>query len=504
MALFDLSVLLACSFLLVVRTGVIPRLGERLALTLFVFFLLKGLELLLLVGVGETGTTAQSIASVVLLGGVGTLFLGPFRSPVVDGEPELEPAPPAFKLKTFAAIAALFILSLGTALWFPVTVPDGVWYQIRASEFLNAAGLSASVVPLHFRQYPPLVPLLFAWLDSAGWGIHKVLFPLSYLALSVILYFRLCQMTKNERLAGWVTLVFASTPYVWWHSQLALLNLMGGACFALGVFYWQEFIQRWTTERSTTTPVLPWLVLSGGGFGAASLIRPEFVLYSGIALVLFMVVLYRHPQRDREEFHNLMPVFVALTLGLPTLWAAVLLAVVPGMNTFGDGMITLIFLYWVLTLVWGLGWFRASSRGIAGLVLAGTSAFFTLVFAGNGDFLSPLSALVMGAYQTFGFHLFFGFSFLLWAMVFTARRAKLSSAQRYLMVFLAMFLAFHFALYSILPLESEASATYFNSLLLSPGSAVNSPAARGYLAWYPVFLFWVAGLPKMRGAFSNE
>ena len=504
MVWFDLAVLFASAYLLVLFAGVITHWAERLSLAVFAFFLLKGFEMFVLVAVGETGATAQSIASVLALGVAWVACLGRLRVSFDEGDEGGAVASGGFKLKFALALGTLFLLSLGAALWFPVGAPDGLWYEIRAFEFLNGSGLGGRDVAPHFRQYPPLVPLLFAWLDSAGWPLHKALFPVSGLALCVILYCRLRHQGKSEHLAGWLTLALASTPYFWWHSQLGLLNLMGGACFAAGIFYWHEFAERWMRNSGGAPACLAWLGLSGTLLGMACLIRPEFVLFSGIVLLLLMVVLHHHPHPERGEAQNLLPVFAGLTLGPATLWAAVLLMVVPDVSLFGAGMIAVILLLWLMSLVWGLGWFRASPLGVGGLLLAGAGLFFALLINGKAESVSPGSALVIGAYQTFGFHLFFGFTFLLWALAFTARWKQLEVPQRYLLAFLAAFLLVQFGTYALLPRESEASARFFNSILLSPGNAVNSPATRGYLAWYPVLLLWLGGLAKTRKAFRHE
>ncbi len=503
MPLFDIAILFAASLLLVMRLNVITCLGERLALALLTFFLLKGLEMFLLVAMGTPGLMQQLLLSVVVLGIALTLQMGKKRLAGEAAPSAIMPAVRSFKMKVAAVVLMLFISSLAAALWFPVSAPDGIWYQIRAWDFLHDSGFSALHTATQYRQYPPLVPLLFAWLESANWPWVKVLFPVTYLALATVVYYRLREATRSEELAGWMTLLFASTPYFWWHSQLGLLNFMSGAFFALGGLYWYTLVERWTDEALRQAPLLPWALVSGLGFGAACWVRPEFGLYSGMALLLLMELLHRYPNHDRPGADHVFPVFAVAALGLPTLWAAVLLAVVPGVHSTGMGSVGLIFLGWVLTLVWGLGWFVGSRRQLIILMVAGGLGFLAMLFVGPQTSLTPATAVLMGLFRTIGFQVFFAFSFLLWAPALTARWSRLTVAHRYLMLFLLGYLLVHLMVYTLLPLKSLNAAQFFGTPMISPGDAVNSSDTREYLAWYPVFIFWVACLPKIRKAFQN-
>ncbi len=504
MPLFDITILYIASLLLVMRLNVIACWGERLALALFVFFLLKGLQMFLLVALGTPGMTEQMLLSVSTLGLAFGVHALRRHLPAEATQATVPSAPTSFKWKVALVITALFVASLACALWFPVSAPDGIWYQVRAWDFLHESGFRALHTSTQYRQYPPLVSLLFAWLETANWPLVKVLFPLTYLGLTVVLYYRLREATRSEELAGWLTLIFATTPYFWWHSQLGLLNLMSGVFFALGGLYWFTLVERVTSDADSNAPLLPWALVSGVAFGTACWVRPEFVIYSGIALLLLMEIQHRFCVRSNPGTEKVFPLFAVAVLALPTLWSATLLAVVSGVHSTGLAMVAMVFFGWVLMLFWGMGWLQGAPPQVSGLVLAGGITFLVLLFVGPQTSLTPVTAFGIGVFRTFAFQVFFAFSFLLWAPALTARWSRLTVAHRYLLLFLLSYLVVHLMMYTLLPLKSESAVQFFGSLMISPGDAVKSLDTREYLAWFPLFLFWVACLPKIRKAFQHE
>ena len=502
MILLDSASLLLCAWVLTGALRVIADPLERLALAGIGFGLLKSLEIFCLLVLGRIPLLLeQTVMSVAALAAALVWALVRSRRPAPPPEPPRVKAPVRLKLAAGAGVLALTAAALGLNAWFPVTAPDGLEYQVRAWDFFHRGDLLAPHTTPVFRQYPPLVPLLFAWLYSAGCSTEKLIFPVVSLLLTLVLYARVRATTRNETLAVWAALVWATTPYVFWHSLLGLLNLTTAAGFALGVFYGHELFRRLSRENPPG-PLWPWALLSGIGFGAAAWTRPEMVLYTVLPLFLLMYQLHRVPRLDGDSDGRLLGAFALPALGAPLLWGAVLILKIPGLLPASGLVLALTLAEAALAGLWAAGWFRASGKSLAMWIGGGALVFLILLFAGEGA-LGPWRALSLGAFRTVVFHVFFAFTFLVLAFVFTTRWSRLDAAGRSLGLFLAGYLVLHFAVYTLLPQKAPDAVQFFDSFFISPGDAVNSPDTREYLAWYPAFLLWVTQLSKVRRAFDE-
>ena len=89
-----------------------------------------------------------------------------------------------------------------------------------------------------FRQYPPLIGLLYGWLISAGFERVTIIPPALYLCFLYIFYYRSYEHFKSSTIAGTATLILGTTPYLWWHSFLPFLDWTAGVFYAVGILYW--------------------------------------------------------------------------------------------------------------------------------------------------------------------------------------------------------------------------------------------------------------------------
>ncbi|MFQ5482325.1 MAG: hypothetical protein ACE5ER_06160 [Nitrospinaceae bacterium] len=502
MALLDLVSLAGCAWLLIRRLGGVTCPAEHLALAVLGAMLLKAMEVFLLLGAGAGLTPSlQAVLSVGALAAASSLLMATGRTVAYAEPPPFRRASPRFLWQISIAVTILFGLSMTAAMTFPITAPDGIWYQIRAWDMLHGESLEAPHVLASYAQYPPLVPFLLAWLQACGCAAPKVIFPVAYLCLVLVVFGRVRDLSGSEPLAGLCALLLASTPYFWWHSTLGLLNLIGGVFFAVGGLYWYSLVRAMGAGPEPSPPLWTWAVLSGVGFGAAAWTRPEFILYTGVGLVLLMAVRTRWAVPAASAKKVIWGFFLP-ALGLPTLWNAVLLF---GDNPLGrevQGVMLVTLLWWGSLVLYLRGYFKARPGDLLGLVLAAAAAAVALVFAAPESPLSPFQAMGMGLYRTLAFHVFFFATAGLGVFAVTLRWKHLPFPERALGLFLGLYLGLHAAFYMVLPQWSPGAVQFFDTPFIYPGDAVNSPDTREYLAWYPLFICWVACLPKVRRAFD--
>ena len=65
---------------------------------------------------------------------------------------------------TWSVIGVLFIFSMVNAWFFPITESDAIWYHIKGMSFFHEVRFDSDSVVPQLKQYPPFIPLLFAYL----------------------------------------------------------------------------------------------------------------------------------------------------------------------------------------------------------------------------------------------------------------------------------------------------------------------------------------------------
>jgi len=230
MLLLDFGALWILTYLLVGMLNVIPSVGEKAALAFAWALGLKSLIIFALVALGMTQNIWVQLG--VSLGALAIAGLLCCRqsSNISSHSQTTEKKSPLFVMMA-VILGILFCFSLANAFFFPITEADGIWYHVRGMVFLHEAGFDSETIVSQFRQYPPFVPLLFAYLMSFGVDQIKLIVPFVYLCLLAIFYYRVLAVTKNQKIATLFTLVLGTTPLFWWHSFLPFLYLTTGFFF---------------------------------------------------------------------------------------------------------------------------------------------------------------------------------------------------------------------------------------------------------------------------------
>ena len=321
MIFLDFGFLWVFIYLLVARLQVTSPRGEKIALAFACALGLKSLVIYVLVLLGLTKNIW--VQSGVSLGAL--VIAGIFCSR--QSTNSLSQAHPREKksllfLMTVLILGVLFCISLAYALYFPITEADGIWYHIRGMVFLHAGGFDSETIVSQFRQYPPFVPLLYAYLLSFEVDTVKIIFPLLYLCLLVIFYCRILAVAENQKIAVWFTLILGTTPYFWWHSFLPFLDLATGFYYSIGALYWFSLIQNILSTKPENEAGNPcaWAILSGTLFGLSAWSRLEFLLYNAIPILILIYALDRNDTFNKSRKNKILLCLAAPSLFFSTLW----------------------------------------------------------------------------------------------------------------------------------------------------------------------------------------
>jgi len=293
MFFLDFGCLWVLAYLLVGGLRVIPSICEKAALS-FAFTLgLKSLIIFALAALGMAGSIWIQLG--VSLGALASAWILHLSPPSNSLSSTTEKKSFLFVMMILI-LGVLFCFSLVNAVFFPITEADGIWYHIRGMVFLHDPGFDSGTVVSQFRQYPPLVPLLFAYLMAFDIGNVKIIFPCIYLCLLVIFYCRISAVTENRKIAAGFTLVLGTTPYFWWHSFLPFLDLTTGFYYSIGSLYWFFLIRKILSAKPEDGPTntCSWAFLSGTFFGLSAWSRLEFLLYDAIPILILLYVLDRN------------------------------------------------------------------------------------------------------------------------------------------------------------------------------------------------------------------
>ncbi|SVD82758.1 uncharacterized protein METZ01_LOCUS435612, partial [marine metagenome] len=149
-----------------------------------------------------------------------------------------------YKYFWFWILFILFLLSMANAWFFPITAADGIWHHVKGMVYgQDFSNFESKQIISQFRQYPPLIGLLFGWLISTGFERVAIFFPVMYLCLLFVFYHRVYEHIGSERVAGVATLLLGTTPYLWWHSFLPFLDWTAGVFYTVGVLYWFSLVK---------------------------------------------------------------------------------------------------------------------------------------------------------------------------------------------------------------------------------------------------------------------
>ena len=508
MLLLDFGALWIVTFLLVGMLNVIPSIGEKVALAFAGALGIKSLILFAVVALGMTPNTWVQLG--VSLGALAVVSTLRWRQSSYTHSPLriAEKKSRLFAMMTII-LGVLFCFSLANAFFFPITEADGIWYHVRGMVFLQEARFDSQTIVSQFRQYPPFVPLLFAYLMSFGIDQIKLIFPFVYLCLLVIFYCRILAVTKNQKIAIAFTLVLGTTPLFWWQSFLPFLDLTTGFYYSAGAMYWFFLIQNICDGKAESQPSIPpiprsWAFLSGTLFGLSAWSRLEFLLYNAIPVLILIYVLDRNSVLSKKQKNKILLCLTVPLLFFSSLWGLTLAGFdsplerrVLAVGLAGLGM-------WLMVLV-NLRWnFHLTKTRLIGMGALAGVLYLALMLAGGPKAVSLGKALTISLIRSVSVHAFYLCTLFLGIYLFFEKLRRLPQAKILLGWFLVFYLLVHFMIFSYSEPKWIHFSAYFEILFVHPGHSINFSDTRGMLAFYPVFIFFIAGLPVIQRGFENE
>lgn len=505
MFFLDFGSLWVLAYLLVGMLNVISSVSEKVALAFAWALGLKSLILFALMVLEVTESIwVQSGVSLGALLVAGILRYRQFPKPL-SHSCSAEKKSLLFVMMV-VILGGLLCFSLANALFFPITEADGIWYQIRGMVFFHEAEFDSETVVSQFRQYPPFVSLLFAYLMSFDVDSVKLIFPFIYLCLLVIFYSRILAVTKNQKLASLFTLVLGTTPYFWWHSFLPFLDLTTGFYYSVGALYWFFLTQSIIDEKPEDGQSNPysWAFLSGTFFGLAAWSRLEFLLYNAIPISILIAVLDQNSVFSKKQKNKILLCLAVPLLFFSTLWFLTLLSFdsplerrVLAVGLAGLGM-------WLLVLI-NLKWnFYLNKTRLIGVGALAMVLYLALMLVGGPQSVSLGKALLIPLIRSISVHVFYFCTMLLGIFLFFEKLKNLSEPKKLLGWFLIFYPLVHFMIFSYSEPKWDDISTYLEAILVHPGHSINLSDTRGMMAFYPILIFFIAGLPVMKRGFDNE
>jgi hypothetical protein len=470
---------------------------ERLALAFILSLALKSLILFFLI---RFGTQPTAIIQ------TGTSFVVLIMTFMFSGKPDWKGIEQSGEGKgliwiTCIGVGVLFLFSMVNAWFFPITESDAIWYHIRGMSFFHEVRFDSEWVVPQLKQYPPFIPLLFAYLIAFDSGFLKIFFPLLYLCLTIIFYSRVLSLTGNKKMACLFTLILATTPYFWWHGVLPFLDMTTAVFYSTGTLYWYFWV-KCKTEGSSVNEESSYALISGFLLGLAAWTRIEFLLYDLVPVFLTIYVFSRYP--DKSSNLKSLKLFFLSLLFFPSIWFLNLMifdmAIWSQIKMVGGVCAVL----WVLAL--GLAWgeWKIPESGVRLALILAVSGFIVLLLVLGGGPVPVWKKLVISLYRTTTVHIYYLFTASLVIFIFFENLKDLSEQKKMLCCFLILFLSTHFAIFAYATPKWPTLGEFVYATFIQPGNSVNLSDTRGMMSVYPVFIFFIASLPFVRRRLINE
>jgi hypothetical protein len=130
--------------------------------------------------------------------------------------------------------------------------------------------------------------------------------------------------------------------------------------------------------------------------------------------------------------------------------------------------------------------------------------YLALMVVGGPQRVSLGKALMITSIRSISVHVFYmGTSFLA-LFLFREKLRSLSQPVKLLGWLLIFYPLVHFLIFSYSEPKWTEISTYLKVLWVHPGHSINLSDTRGMLAFYPILLFFIAGLPVIKRGFENE
>lgn len=498
MLLIDFGLVWFAAYRGVRALTVIPFKWERLALAFLFALAVKSLILFFLVRFGVQPTAGIQLGSSALV-----LVSALFFSPKPNGKEAIfSDKKTGLTWVTWSVVGVLFVFSIVNAWFFPITEPDAIWYHIRGMSFFHEVRFDSDWVVPQLKQYPPFIPLLFAYLIAFDAGFLKIFFPLMYLCLNIIFYSRVLSLTENKKMACLFTMVLATTPYFWWHGALPFLDLTTAVFYSTGALYWYFWIKNKVEGDTEKSKEDSYAAISGVFLGLAAWTRIEFLLYDLVPVFLTLYVFSRYPEKN-ENLKSLKLFFSCLLL-LPSIWFLTLLtfdmALWSQMKMVGGVCVFL----WVLALSLTLAKWKILESNIQRAFILTVAGYILILFLSGVGPVAVWKKIAISFYRTSVVHMFYLFTAFLGIFVFFEKLKSLSEQKKVLGFFLILFLCTHLAIFSYATPKWPTFGEFVYATFIQPGNSVNLSDTRGMMSFYPIFIFFISSLPFVRRGIINE
>ena len=406
----------------------------------------------------------------------------------------------------FWVLALLFIFGLANAWFFPITGADAIWHHIKGMEYgMPLVDFESKKIIHQFRQYPPFIGLLYAWLISSGIEKVTIIFPVLYVCLLYVFYYRLYDHIGSSIISAVATLIIGTTPYLWWHSYLPFLDWTAGVFYVAGVLYWFLLVKKisYPIEQFDRGQNDSLAILSGFFFGIAGWTRPEFLIFSAIPIFLLVCAFDRN-NKPIEGRKLTIAYFSMTSLALPSIWFLVLLNFNEPLDNMFNQLILACLGLWIgisLVLITRIRLTYRISVGISIFILLVCLIGLILVVPAN---VSIFTTLIIRIFRLFAVHIFFiGTAFLI-IYLFYGRVRQLSIEEKFLGALSLFFISTQFMIYAYSGLKWPTLMHYVNNTFYQPGNSINLSDTRGTIAFYPLLVFFIFCLPEFKNKFENS
>lgn len=376
----------------------------------------------------------------------------------------------------FLVIMILFVLSLAFSVYYPIMVSDGNDYVLTGHLIALDKKIDTST---YFLQKPPLIPLLYTFFSLLGEHNEKFIFPFMYLSLIACFYFCLRSLDTERRVIALFTLILSTTPFLWWHSFLGLLNLPAGVFFSAATFFW--YIHLLKDEKATNGEIL----LSSILYAFSIWTRLEFLLYFTVPLLILCF--------SEKGVNKKVILFSIAPMLIAALWISFYHLRFQISDSLGQKEI----LAWVsifILLIVSYGLFQLKKEIVLTLLKIGSS--FLVLLTGllmyfNSDFYIALKTRVI---ETLLQPIFWTSSSALFILVFW-EKLPFVYARKCLLTFIIGYLFIHVIFHTLLGGGNLSGMDFLDIVkyyIASPGNRINTPSSREYLAFYPIVIFYFA------------
>lgn len=430
----------------------------------------------------------------------------------------------------WALMVTLFMVSFLFSYYYPIMMTDGNDYEVTG----RLTALTATIEPHHFfRPYPPFIPIVYSFIYFLGGTHPKIIFSFFYLSLVMCFYCRLSALSTRRSASLVFTLILATTPYLWWHSFLGILNFTAAYYFSIATLFWFSHLRNISQSESGIALDYSIPLLAGVFYSLSICTRFEMLAYVFIPLLLTALYSLKH-QLLKNVLYLSLP-----SLCISSYWSFFICTSGVGLGNFKILPVALVVLI-VVTVISYVFVFRHARYTVIKLInrceeqfplLLRTlgilcvfliALYFVLPHREPGDstlstpFVFFMKTVITKMVTCVVGNVFYLCTSVLTVLLLSKRSIPSAREERvhvYLFVFILLFLIANVAIFSSLLFSSYPEAysavdwnydlkELFRTMLYHPGQLINNTQVRGLLPLYPIVIFFFATSKKVRQLFE--